>query len=125
MIIGLAGVARSGKDSFYNFCKDLEIEGKPNLRFAFADELKTELDSFILKEFNISSFTECPHERNNKAILVSYGMAKRKISEGKYWVDKVESKIKNLTSTHNCFITDVRFSNEVDQIKIKEAFAYT
>ncbi|MDG1173566.1 MAG: hypothetical protein P8M67_04640 [Opitutales bacterium] len=118
MIIGLAGVARSGKDSFFNFCQNTKVNGKTNLRFAFADELKSELDQFILKEFNISSFTECSREKEIiRPILVSYGMAKRKISEGKYWVEKVKSKIEFIKDSHNCFITDVRFSNEVDQIK--------
>lgn len=118
MIIGLAGVARSGKDSFFQFCKDIKVNGRPNFRAAFADELKLELDPFLIKQFNISSFTEHPKEKEIiRPILVSYGMAKRQISKGRYWVDKVKSKIEPIKNSHNCFITDVRFSNEVDQIK--------
>lgn len=118
MIIGLAGVARSGKDSFFKFCQNTKVNGKSNFRAAFADELKLELDSFLLKQFNISAFTESPKEKETiRPILVSYGMAKRQISEGRYWVEKVKSKIEPIKDSHNCFITDVRFSNEVDQIK--------
>lgn len=118
MIIGLAGVARSGKDSFFKFCKDTYFFKKPNLRFAFADELKKELNNFLIKNFYISAFTESHREKEIiRPMLVGYGMSKRNISNGKYWIDKVGKEINTKLNDFNCFITDVRFENEVDQIK--------
>lgn len=117
MIIGLAGVARSGKDSFYNFCKSINFNNLPNQNIAFAGCLKEELDEFLLGNFNISSFTEDLKEKEViRPMLVSYGMAKRKISNGRYWIDQVFKKI-NKQEEKNFFITDVRFPNEVSEIK--------
>jgi len=118
MIVGLCGLARSGKDTFFKICKDLDINKNPSLRFAFADELKKELDSFLLDNFKISSFTEDPfHKEIIRPTLVGYGMSKRKSSKGMYWIDKLALRVLEKKETHNCFITDVRFSNEVEQIK--------
>tara|TARA_B100002019_G_scaffold289488_1_gene305206 strand:+ start:1023 stop:1562 length:540 start_codon:yes stop_codon:yes gene_type:complete len=118
MIIGLCGLARSGKDSFYNIAKDLKFNSKPCLRFAFADYLKTELDNFLIKQFQISSFTENSREKEIiRPTLVGYGMSKRKISNGRYWIDKLSLDILDKKEKYNCFITDVRFTNEVEQIK--------
>ena len=117
MIIGLAGVAGSGKDTFFNFCKDLNLNNSPSIRFAFADALKTELYSFLMEKFNISSFTENRDEKEMiRPMLVGYGMSKRKIDED-YWIKKVAPKLFKKKDSHNCFITDVRFHNEVDRIK--------
>jgi hypothetical protein len=47
-IIGISGVGRAGKDSFYRFASEfLETEGISCGRWAFADELKKDLDGFI------------------------------------------------------------------------------
>jgi len=122
MIIGLAGVARSGKDSFYNFCKNINFNNRPNQSIAFAGCLKEELDYFLLRNFNISSFTEDLKEKEViRPMLVSYGMAKRQISNGRYWIDQVFKKI-NDQEEENFFITDVRFPNEISEIKKSKGF---
>lgn len=118
MIIGLCGLARSGKDTFFRFCESLNFNQNPSIRLAFADQLKFELDDFLLKNFKISAFTENSFEKEIiRPTLVGYGMSKRKSSNGMYWVKKLETEIIKKEKTHNCFITDVRFPNEVDEIK--------
>ncbi len=124
MIIGLCGVARSGKDSFYNFCKDLDFNSNPNFSFAFAEDLKSELNNFLLDSFGITAFTEDSKEKEIiRPMLVSYGMAKREMSNGAYWIKKIFKKILKMDQgvpfcyNNNCFITDVRFENEINAIK--------
>ena len=119
MIIGLSGLARCGKDSFFSFAKDFflknDIECK---RFAFADELKAECEDFLLKNFSISPWTDDDEEKKIiRPLLVSYGMAKREISNGTYWVLKIKKQIEDFSGVKNySIITDVRFKNEVDII---------
>ena len=58
-VVGISGLARSGKDSFYFFAKDkLKEKGINSCRMAFADELKNECDDFLKDNLGISSFTE-------------------------------------------------------------------
>ena len=119
MIVGIAGLARSGKDSFFKFLENLKLNENPNIRLAFADELKKELDNFLRSSFGISSFTEDIEEKKIiRPILVAYGMQKRLVSNGLYWINKIEKEVNRNDNDYNFFITDVRFPNEV--LKIKE-----
>ena len=120
MIIGLSGLARCGKDSFFNFSKELFDEKSIKCkRLAFADELKKELDSFLKESFGISSFSESTQEKEIiRPIMVSYGMAKRELSNGLYWISKIEKELKVLEDEcEYYFVTDVRFPNEIQKIK--------
>ena len=120
MIVGLSGLARCGKDSFFNFSKELFDEKYIKCkRLAFADELKKELDSFLQDNFRISSFTESTEEKEIiRPIMVSYGMAKRQLSNGLYWIAKIEKQLNILKDECKYhFITDVRFPNEIQKIK--------
>ena len=109
MIIGLCGLARSGKDSFFRFSEDFNLNDKSNVRLAFADELKKETDFFLRSNFGISSFSDDPEEKKIiRPILVAYGMQKRVVSNGLYWVNKIEEEIKKSKGIYNYFITDVR-----------------
>lgn len=118
MIVGLCGLARAGKDTFFGYCKNLQFNKNPNIRHAFADKLKEELDLFLRSNFSISSFTEDAWEKEViRPILVSYGMQKRFVSQGLYWINKVENEIQRFRDEYNHFITDVRFPNEIKKIK--------
>ena len=119
MILGLCGLARSGKDSFFRFAE--EYYNKQNIeckRFAFADELKEEVDDFLMTHFQLSAFTNNPEEKNIiRPMLVTHGMMKRKISKGEYWINKIEDKAINYSKQNKiAVITDVRFENEIDWI---------
>jgi len=115
-IIGLAGVAGAGKDLF---CKLLSEELDCQ-RFSLGDELKEEIKPHCLKHFNIDP-TTCSREDKNclRPILVSHAGAKRKISKGRYWIDKVDPKLKNYffecnignqnTENQVCCVTDIRY----------------
>ena len=124
-IIGISGVAGSGKDLFYNLLKDyITCE-----RFAIADELKIEIRDFILNNYSID-VVNCYREEKNliRPYLVAHGVAKRTRTQGRYWIEKVESKIKQRVFEYYCLqnkgqdlypiITDVRY----DKYKEDEVF---
>ena len=114
-IIGIAGNARSGKDTlgknFVRILKDCGIKAKT---YSFADELKKSVDDFLIREIGISAFTEDTEEKNIiRPFLVFWGTdVMRKINDN-IWVEKIEP---NLDNNHVNIITDLRFENELDWI---------
>ena len=111
-MIGLTGVARSGKDTFYSILnKYLEEKNIKSQRIALADILKKELNDFTKEKFKID-LNKC--EGNEKELIrplmVAYGKCRRMQSEGKYWTSLVDPKIKEFKKEHILpIITDVRY----------------
>lgn len=119
-IIGLCGSARSGKDTFFDFAEKIfSKEGVTLKRLAFADILKEEMDDFLTSRFGISAFTSSTKEKTLiRPIMVSYGEAKRNISNGTYWIDKVKPKAEGSRKKGEVtVITDVRYLNELKWLK--------
>ena len=118
-IIGISGLARSGKDSFYEMSKPYfdkyNIKSK---RYAFAECLKQECDPFLRQNINISAFTEVDEEKKLiRPFLVSYGTHIRRKINKNCWIEKIEEKVKSDLSLNTVvFITDVRFPNEVEWV---------
>jgi hypothetical protein len=111
-MIGLSGIAGSGKDLF---CKLLlkEIKGT---RIALADPLKEETRGFILQKYGID-ILNCTLEQKNKVrdFLVFYGGIKRYESKGTYWTSKAQNKID--VSKYTSVVTDIRYAEyENDEI---------
>lgn len=109
--IGVAGVARSGKDTFSDliveFCKSKGIKAK---RFALADALKSDLKDFVKDKFNIDIFNMSDKEKKLiRPILVSYGCAKREQTEGRHWIDTLEKQILS-ENLDLAVISDIRFA---------------
>jgi len=118
-ILGISGLARSGKDSFYELCKPLlDKEGIKHRRMAFADELKEEADLILSKYVGISAFTENTEEKKIiRPLLVTYGTHIRRKINPNCWIEKVRGKLKGLEESNEfVFITDVRFQNEIEWI---------
>ena len=86
-LIGVSGLARSGKDLFTTVSQDiLKERGLKTERYALAYELKNDLKQLIHKKTGIDVFTENTEEKTIiRPLLVAYGDVMRKISEGKYW----------------------------------------
>lgn len=130
-VIGVSGLAGSGKDLFYSLCKKELISKKINCcSIAIAGQLKKEVDQTIQRIHGFSLF-DC--DRNQKDLvrdlLVFYGAVKRNGTKGRHWVKKAE---KTIQAMHlNCitqsinkpvlFVTDVRYDeypkDEVHWIK--------
>ena len=123
LIIGIGGCARAGKDTFASILTNrLNAAGRSVDKFAFADALKQDCDSFCKEKLGISAFTQVPNEKLLiRPLLVWYGDAKRKQSNGRYWVDIIDAKVKASKSDF-CIVTDVRYDfYERDEISwVKE-----
>lgn len=111
-MIGITGVARSGKDTFYSilkkYLKEKNIEAE---RIALADELKKELGDFVDKKFKID-LNKCDGTDKEliRPLMVAYGKCRRVQSEGKYWTSLAEQKIKELKKQNIIpIITDIRY----------------
>lgn len=121
-VIGLSGTAGSGKDLFhYLLSKRINAE-----RFALADELKIELRDTIQKLYGVDILS-CSREQKNalRDFLVFHGDYRRKQTNGRYWIDKLQKKINNqadvfkLNGINNQIVcvTDVRYQfYEKDEI---------
>jgi hypothetical protein len=110
-IIGISGLARSGKDCFATVAtKILTEQYKLKVeRHALAYELKDDLKDLIKKKTGIDAFTEKTEEKNViRPLLVAYGDMMRKHTEGRYWTGKMESKIAK-SKADVFIITDIRY----------------
>lgn len=121
-VIGLGGIAQSGKDFFF---ANLKKTTKRNvIRFAIADELKKELFSLIKNTYNVDIFN-CSAEDKEKIrpMLLSHGKIRRNDSKGRYWINKISEKVKDAAKDEKniVVITDIRYdefaSDEVDWVK--------
>ena len=114
-LIGISGLARSGKDLFTTVAQEILKENKiKSERFALAYELKSDLKELIFKKTGIDVFTENTEEKNIiRPLLVAYGDVMRKISEGRYWTQKVEQRI-GKSKADVVFITDIRYDHYVE-----------
>jgi len=96
IVIGVGGVARVGKNLFCDLLVK-QIKRHYNLHarhFALAYELKMDCRQFIFDKFNIDVFTENTEEKKIfRDMLVWYGDVKRKQSNGRYWIDKINTRI--------------------------------
>jgi hypothetical protein len=118
-IVGLCGVARSGKDSFYKHSKHiLKSRGITPRRFAFADSLKSECDQLLTRYTKISAFTSDNKEKETiRPFLVAWGTDVRRKLDEECWIKKIEQEVE---SSIDCellpIITDVRYPNEADWV---------
>ena len=109
-VIGVGGAARSGKDTFASIVEmKLQQAGYSVKKVAFADPLKQHCDKFLLENLGISAFTQVPEEKVLiRPMLVWYGDAQRRRTDGRYWVDLAKKTIDE--SNYDFYIvTDVRY----------------
>ena len=121
IIIGIGGLAMSGKDTFVKIAKKiLKDNGYTSIKLAFADALKEELDPFTRKYYNISVWTNDTKEKNLvRRSMVSHGCIMRDI-DPEYWIKKIDEAIETIHFVEDViFISDCRFPNEVDWVHEK------
>jgi hypothetical protein len=111
-MIGITGVARSGKDTFYSILKKyLKEKNLESQRIALADELKKELGDFVEKKFKID-LNKCDGSDKEliRPLMVAYGKCRRVQTQGKYWTSIVDQKVKELKKDNIVpIITDIRY----------------
>jgi hypothetical protein len=113
-LIGISGVARSGKDTFAEllekeFSNHPWLNDIPVLRMALANQLKKEVREECLKRFNIDSFTTIKREKDIiRPFLVRYGKKYRIQSDGTHWTNQIQQELKKIHSSV-IIITDIRY----------------
>lgn len=120
-IVTLSGCARSGKDTFASILiNQLQLVGKKVKRVALADPLKEFCDEFCQKNLGISSFTQVPEEKLLiRPLLVWFGDAKRKQTNGRFWIELANKSIEEakLAGYDYVVVTDVRYDHyEKDEV---------
>jgi hypothetical protein len=125
LYIGIAGVARSGKDSLA-----LEIETLIKLhkvqevyRTSLAQPLKEDCKDFISQYLGLNVFTDNNEEKAIfREFLVWYGKVKRQQTEGKYWTDLLDQRVEKF-QPDVCIVPDIRYQqyeqDEVSWLKAK------
>lgn len=116
MIIGISGVARSGKDTlangFVEIFNELGIKAK---RYALADELKREVKPFVKKALGIDVFNLTDEEKAVvRPFLVFWGTHIRRKNNDNCWIEALEKQLKSDTLN---IISDIRYENEADWVK--------
>lgn len=131
IVIGVSGMARAGKDTFVKIArKILKENGYTSQQKAFANALKSDIDSWLIEKYGISAWTDNTEEKKIiRSFLVAHGCGKREQTKGKYWIDKIDNDINfdmggyshsGITAhKHVIFISDCRFPNEVDWVHNK------
>lgn len=120
-IIGLCGVARSGKDTFFEYARKYleETYDVVAARYAFADALKQDINKFLIDKTGISAYTTRNSEKRLiRPMLVAYGSMMREMTNGSYWVNNARRDLEqNRDFDRVTFITDVRYENEYGLVK--------
>ena len=119
-LIGLSGVARSGKDTFFKYAQSY-LKDKYDIvaaRYAFADALKDDINEFLIDKTGITAYTNRLSEKEIiRPMLVAYGRMMRTMTNGTYWINNAQKDLdKNKYFDRVTFITDVRYENEYEMI---------
>ena len=109
-VVGISGVARSGKDTFASILEaKLIARGKSVKRIALANPLKDDCGNFLRTKLNIDAHTQIPAEKLIiRPMLVWYGDAQRKLTNGRYWIEKANETMR--LNPRDCYIiADIRY----------------
>ena len=90
-VIGLSGLAGSGKDLFFSIAQKILTESNQSCaRYSLGDILKKETRQFIIDNYHID-ILECSREEKNfvRPFLVTHGSILRTKTKGRYFVDKM------------------------------------
>jgi hypothetical protein len=125
LYIGIAGVARSGKDSLALEIENLirSYKGKTIYRTSLAQPLKEDCKDFIKDYLGLNVFTDNNEEKATfREFLVWYGKVKRQQTEGRYWTNLLDERVQKF-QPDVCIIPDVRYQqydeDEVSWLKAK------
>jgi len=121
--IGLSGVAKAGKDTFFQGL----VAGYPEYTFtrlSVADIIREDISEFLYKQTGIDIFTCTPQEKEQvRPLLAWYGDFMRKRTKGMYFLQQLDS-ILDIHKTDYAVLTDLRFKefefDEPDWIRSKD-----
>jgi hypothetical protein len=103
-------VARAGKDTFAAILeRKIAEQGKTSLKIALASPLKKDCAAFLERYLNVDVYTQIKAEKDLiRPLLVWYGDAQRKRTNGRHWIEIANKKIDE-TDHDYYIITDIRY----------------
>lgn len=127
LIIGISGFATSGKDTCASLIHSyLGHVGLKSKTLSFANALKQDIDDFCTQKIGISAFTTDPILKSKiRPILISYGQIQRNLSNGTYWIYKVDPQINEFFNSGGdiVIVPDLRFKEfEYDELDYIRSF---
>jgi hypothetical protein len=111
LIIGISGVAQSGKDTFFQLASRYLYEelGLSSRRYALADFLKDECKGFLKDKFKIDVYSQKIEDKDVfRPFLVWFGDIKRKQTQGTFFTKILEKQIMS-GEVDIAFVTDIRY----------------
>lgn len=114
-IILVSGVARAGKDTFFNLLSESLPQEFKTHRFAFADQIKEDLKPLLMSNFNIDPCNPTDKQKEIiRPLMVSYGTHVARRLDKEIWIKKLFEKIKTKPFDDKTIavITDTRYPNE-------------
>jgi len=130
-LIGISGLAGSGKDTFAKFINDKAIDDYRDVQlYAFADPLKevcsvlfnVDIDRFYDRDHKETIITEWNKSPRTMMQLVGTDLVRRGISDA-FWIDRARSAL-NSAHASIFIVTDVRFENEAQFIRDSGGIMY-
>lgn len=118
--LGLSGLARCGKDSFYLIAKsELKKIGYNAVKLSFAEALRWDVHKFLLEKTGIDAFTEENSEKELiRDFLVAYGTRLMRRIDKDCWIKKLKTSALEIQSRGDVPVfTDIRYENELDWVK--------
>lgn len=110
--IGISGCARSGKNLFADISENIlnKKYGLTTKTFSLAYYLKRDCEEFVKNNLGLSVWSEITEEKEVfRPMLIWYGHVKRKMTDGRYWIEMINDDIKKSSADVN-LITDIRYS---------------
>ena len=124
MVIGISGKKGSGKDTALINALPL-LEDYYVVRVAFADPLKEEVFTHILRPLGLSKeiIDDPEYKEGVRPVVIWWGnFIRRRLTSKEYWVDALDKIIIEIERNHPdaiIIVTDVRFKNEAKFLQTK------
>jgi hypothetical protein len=111
-LVGISGVARSGKNLFCDLViEELTKQGYSGKQFALADALKRDCSEFLETMCGLDVHTDNTTQKTLfREFLVWYGDLKRKQTNGRYWMETMNTTLSRYTGDV-ALVSDVRYAH--------------
>jgi len=122
-VIGVAGFARAGKDTFVTIAKNIfAANGITAVQYSFANTLKKEVEPFLRDTCGCDVWTQDTEvKKDMRDFLVWYGTTWWRKRDPKRWIRHVDLALK-ADKPQVALISDVRYPNEGEWVHAWEGY---
>ena len=111
-LVGVSGVARSGKNLFCDMViEELSKQGYVGKQFALADALKHDCKEFLKTKCDLDVYSDDTQLKSLfREYLVWYGDLRRKQTNGRHWIETMDLEIAE-SDCDVALVSDVRYAH--------------